>query len=100
MSITGITDVVSAAAADDKDDVTFVSGTRGIVAIDALAVAELIVARGITVKKKFFLTTLAFFAGGEGMLGTRDHILYILKMTVIYLIFICAVKRTYFPVQK
>ena len=34
------------------------------------------------------------------MLGVRDHILYhfILKLTVIYVIFICAVKRTYFPV--
>ena len=48
----------------------------------------------------FCWTTLAFFAGGEGMLGVSDHILYILKVTVIYVIFICAVKRTYFLVEK
>ena len=43
---------------------------------------------------RFCWTTLAFFAGEEGMLGVRDHILYILKVTVIYVIFMCAVKRT------
>ena len=30
------------------------------------------------------------------MLSVRDHILYIIKVSVIYVIFICAVKRTYF----
>ena len=38
--ITGVTEIFSAASADDNDDVTFVSG---IVAIDALAVADLLV---------------------------------------------------------
>ena len=46
--ITRVTEVFSAAAADNKDDVTFVLGKRGIVAIAALAVSELVLARGIT----------------------------------------------------
>ena len=99
MAITGVTEVVSAAAADDKDDVTFVSGTRGIVAIAALAVAELVVARGITVKQIFFVDNFSLLC------WRRRHArcprsYYVLKVTVIYVNFICAVTRTYFLVQK